>query len=82
MHLDLAALDSVRAFVGAFRASGRRLDALVCNAAVYLPTAKQPRFTADGFELSTGAGAGARGGAVRWGRAGPCVASDRHRVAH
>ena len=55
MHLDLAALDSVRAFVGAFRASGRRLDALVCNAAVYLPTAKQPRFTADGFELSTGA---------------------------
>ncbi len=55
MHLDLAALDSVRAFVEAFRASGRRLDALVCNAAVYLPTAKQPRFTADGFELSTGA---------------------------
>lgn len=55
MHLDLAALDSVRAFVDAFRASGRRLDALVCNAAVYLPTAKQPRFTADGFELSTGA---------------------------
>ena len=54
MHLDLAALDSVRAFVDAFRASGRRLDALVCNAAVYLPTAKQPRFTADGFELSTG----------------------------
>ncbi|KAK9831373.1 hypothetical protein WJX81_006789 [Elliptochloris bilobata] len=54
MHLDLAALDSVRAFVDMFRASGRRLDALVCNAAVYLPTAKQPRFTADGFELSAG----------------------------
>ncbi len=36
----------------AFRASGRRLDALVCNAAVYLPTVKEPRFTADGFELS------------------------------
>ena len=54
MHLDLASLDSVRQFVDGFRASGRRLDALVCNAAVYLPTAKEPRFTADGFELSVG----------------------------
>lgn len=54
MHLDLASLDSVRQFVDAFRASGRRIDALVCNAAVYLPTAKEPRFTADGFELSVG----------------------------
>ncbi|GBF95799.1 protochlorophyllide reductase [Raphidocelis subcapitata] len=54
MHLDLASLDSVRQFVDAFRASGRRLDSLVCNAAVYLPTAKEPRFTADGFELSVG----------------------------
>lgn len=26
----------------------------MCNAAVYLPTAKEPRFTADGFELSVG----------------------------
>lgn len=64
MHLDLAALDSVRAFVGAFRSSGRRLDALVCNAAVYLPTAKEPRFTADGFELSTGA-------------PGPCISGSK-----
>ena len=31
-----------------------RLDCLVCNAAVYLPTAKEPTFTADGFELSVG----------------------------
>ncbi len=54
MHLDLAALDSVRAFADNFLASGRRLDALVCNAAVYLPTAKEPTFTADGFELSVG----------------------------
>ena len=35
-----------------FRSSGRRLDCLVCNAAVYLPTAKEPRYTADGYELS------------------------------
>ena len=26
----------------------------MCNAAVYLPTAKEPRFTADGFEVSVG----------------------------
>lgn len=53
MHLDLASLESVRQFVGNFRASGIPLDVLVCNAATYLPTAKEPTFTADGFELST-----------------------------
>ncbi|CAK0786132.1 Mitochondrial porin [Coccomyxa viridis] len=52
MHLDLAAFDSVRQFVENFRNSERRLDVLVCNAAVYLPTAKEPRYTADGYELS------------------------------
>lgn len=41
----------VRQFAANFKSSGRRLDALVCNAAVYLPTAKEPRFTADGFEV-------------------------------
>ena len=54
MHLDLASLDSVRQFADAFKASGRRLDCLVCNAAVYLPTAKEPTYTPDGFELSVG----------------------------
>jgi protochlorophyllide reductase len=54
MHLDLASLESVRQFVDAFKKSGRRLDAVVANAAVYLPTAKEPRFTADGFEISVG----------------------------
>ncbi|KAG2490022.1 hypothetical protein HYH03_011487 [Edaphochlamys debaryana] len=54
MHLDLSSLESVRQFVNTFRASGRRLDALVCNAAIYMPTAKEPKFTADGFELSVG----------------------------
>ncbi|NP_001267713.1 protochlorophyllide reductase, chloroplastic [Cucumis sativus] len=54
MHLDLASLDSVRQFVDNFRQSGRPLDVLVCNAAVYLPTAKEPTFTAEGFELSVG----------------------------
>ncbi|XP_027339776.1 protochlorophyllide reductase, chloroplastic isoform X3 [Abrus precatorius] len=54
MHLDLASLDSVRQFVENFRRPDMPLDVLVCNAAVYLPTAKEPTFTADGFELSVG----------------------------
>lgn len=54
MHLDLASLDSVRQFADNFRRSGRPLDVLVCNAAVYLPTAKKPSYTAEGFELSVG----------------------------
>ncbi|CAN0915550.1 Protochlorophyllide reductase, chloroplastic [Linum grandiflorum] len=54
MHLDLASLDSVRQFVRNFRMSGMPLDVLVCNAAVYLPTAREPTFTAEGFELSVG----------------------------
>ncbi|MGF1512866.1 MAG: protochlorophyllide reductase [Elainellaceae cyanobacterium] len=52
MHLDLASLDSVRRFVDDFRASGRSLDALVCNAAVYLPLLKEPQRSEDGYELT------------------------------
>ncbi|KAI3928083.1 hypothetical protein MKW98_023684 [Papaver atlanticum] len=54
MHLDLSSLDSVRQFVDNFRQSGRPLDVLVNNAAVYQPTAREPAFTAEGFELSVG----------------------------
>jgi len=54
MHCDLSSMNSVKQFVENFRRSGRPLDVLVCNAAVYLPTAKEPRFTADGFEISVG----------------------------
>lgn len=52
MPLDLASLDSVRSFVNTFRESGKSLDALVCNAAVYLPLEKEPLRSADGYELS------------------------------
>ncbi len=52
MHLDLASLNSVRQFVNTFRESGKSLDALVCNAAVYLPLAKEPERSEDGYELS------------------------------
>ncbi|MEO0935631.1 MAG: protochlorophyllide reductase [Cyanobacteria bacterium J06641_2] len=52
MHLDLASLNSVHQFVNTFRESGKSLDALVCNAAVYLPLAKEPQRSEDGYELS------------------------------
>ncbi|XP_078176539.1 protochlorophyllide reductase-like [Carex rostrata] len=54
MHLDLASLDSVRQFVENFRRSGMALDVLVCNAAIYRPTANTPTYTADGIEMSVG----------------------------
>ncbi|KAJ6828626.1 protochlorophyllide reductase B [Iris pallida] len=54
MHLDLASLDSVRQFVDTFKRSGMPLDVLVCNAAVYQPTASEPSYTANGFEMSVG----------------------------
>lgn len=54
MHLDLASLDSVRQFVDAFRRAEMPLDVLVCNAAIYRPTAGTPTFTADGYEMSVG----------------------------
>ena len=34
IHIDLGSLESVRKFVQDFRATGKSLDALVCNAAV------------------------------------------------
>jgi protochlorophyllide reductase len=52
LHLDLASLNSVKKFVVSFRATARNLDALVCNAAVYLPLLKQPMRSVDGYELS------------------------------
>jgi protochlorophyllide reductase len=52
MHIDLGSLESVRKFVQDFRATGKSLDALVCNAAVYLPLLKQPMRSPEGYELS------------------------------
>lgn len=54
IQCDLASLESVRKFVDEFRATGRTLDALVCNAAVYLPVDPEPSFTVEGYELSVG----------------------------
>lgn len=52
IHLDLASLKSVRQFVEDFRKTGKSLDALVCNAAVYMPLLKEPMRSEDGYELS------------------------------
>jgi protochlorophyllide reductase len=52
IHLDLASLASVRQFVKEFRASGRSLTSLVCNAAVYYPLEKAPIYSEDGYEIS------------------------------
>lgn len=51
LHLDLADLSSVRDFVKQFQMGGfRALNALICNAAIWHPKDKKPRFTKDGFD--------------------------------
>ncbi|QHL91845.1 protochlorophyllide reductase [Sphingomonas changnyeongensis] len=52
MALDLADLDDVRRFAAAFDVPGARLDALVLNAAVYMPRLAAPLRSAQGYELS------------------------------
>ncbi|EKU22671.1 light-dependent NADPH:protochlorophyllide oxidoreductase [Nannochloropsis gaditana CCMP526] len=52
--LDLSSFASVRRFAKEVKAvkGGKPLDALVCNAAVYLPARDYPTFTPDGIEES------------------------------
>jgi protochlorophyllide reductase len=52
IHIDLGSIESVRKFVTEFRATGKSLDALVCNAAVYLPLLKEPMRSPEGYEIS------------------------------
>ncbi|MEG3438499.1 protochlorophyllide reductase [Pannus brasiliensis CCIBt3594] len=51
-YLDLGSLELVRRFVKNFRAMGRPLNALVCNAAIYMPLLKEPLRSPEGYELS------------------------------
>jgi protochlorophyllide reductase len=51
-QLDLGNLDGVRAFVKRFNDSGQKLNALLCNAATYLPLLKEPARSPQGFEIS------------------------------
>lgn len=50
MPLELESIRSVRNFCNDVKSLGRSLDALVCNAALYLPNQRSPSFTEDGFE--------------------------------
>jgi len=54
VELQLASFESVRDFAKDLKSALPRgkLDRLVCNAAVYLPTDPIPRWTDDGFEMS------------------------------
>jgi len=52
LELQLDSLDETRDFIKRFRKTGKRLDVLCCNAAVYLPNQQEPTFTEDGFEMS------------------------------
>jgi protochlorophyllide reductase len=52
MEIDLGSLERVREFVRIFRARGMSLDALVCNAAIYMPLLKEPLRSPEGYELS------------------------------
>jgi protochlorophyllide reductase len=52
LAIDLGVQASVRHFAAAFRDTGLPLDALVCNAAVYLPLLKQPVRSLEGYEIS------------------------------
>ncbi|HEY9667424.1 MAG TPA: protochlorophyllide reductase [Coleofasciculaceae cyanobacterium] len=52
LHIDTASLQSVRQFVQDFRATGRSLNALVCNAAIYMPLIKEPLRSPEGYELT------------------------------
>lgn len=52
LHIDLGSLASVRDFVAAFRATGLPLDAMVLNAAVYLPRLEAPMRSPEGYEIS------------------------------
>jgi protochlorophyllide reductase len=52
LQVDLADLDSVRHLVETFHATGLPLDALVINAAMYMPRLKEPKRSPQGYELS------------------------------
>ncbi len=52
LQVDLGDLESVDKLVDSVHASGRPLDALVINAAVYLPRLKHPERSPQGYEIS------------------------------
>ena len=51
-QVDLGDLDSVRRLAAEWQGEGRSLDALVINAAVYLPRLRHPERSPQGYEIS------------------------------
>jgi len=52
LHIDLGSQASVRAFADEFHTLGLPLDALLLNAAIYLPRATEPVRSPEGYEIS------------------------------
>jgi protochlorophyllide reductase len=52
LEIDLGSQANIRRFVAAFESLAMPLDALVCNAAVYLPLMKEPARSPEGYEIS------------------------------
>lgn len=52
LSIDLGSQRSAKGFVDAFRSLQRPLDALVNNAAVFLPRRKEPQRSPEGYEIS------------------------------
>jgi len=52
LQVDLGDLESVRRLVDTFHSTGLALDALVINAAVYMPRLKEAKRSPQGYELS------------------------------
>jgi len=52
LHIDLGSQASVRRFADEVHALGLPLDALLLNAAVYLPRATEPQRSPEGYEIS------------------------------
>ena len=52
LQVDLGDLDSVRRLADSLWATGMPMDALICNAAVYLPRLQEPLRSPQGYELS------------------------------
>jgi len=53
MKLDLASLESIREFATEFKKQFTKLDLLVCNAGVLIPSHLRSK-TRDGFEMNFG----------------------------
>eukprot|EP00471_Norrisiella_sphaerica_P004626 CAMPEP_0184488226 /NCGR_PEP_ID=MMETSP0113_2-20130426/10605_1 /TAXON_ID=91329 /ORGANISM="Norrisiella sphaerica, Strain BC52" /LENGTH=452 /DNA_ID=CAMNT_0026870735 /DNA_START=365 /DNA_END=1723 /DNA_ORIENTATION=- len=51
VEVELSSLESVRKLARKLR-SGRQIDTLICNAALYLPAHQEPKYTPDGYETS------------------------------